>query len=307
MTFLFINTQERAALMGLPYIQQLAYLVAIRPYMDRKTHIVGIKRKISYQSLAEELYIEPHQGIRGGSPTRPQLRRVIKGLQRAGLVEVQSDDKSLILKCLVADGNYSVSEKAVTNPSPETVTKGSSKNPYKSAHYDYSNQKSVMGKSEKGVIPHNSENNLFFYLREKFKKFWHLYPRKADQTGAFEMFARINPDDALFTQMLSSLKAQVENREQLELIGEFVPYWKNPANWLARQCWKDELIPVTTKEQSHATNQHRSGRKSAADLISESCKDADFDFDFEDEPTPETGREGNVFPLDQVRNQRETH
>ncbi|QBR84678.1 hypothetical protein E3983_10065 [Legionella israelensis] len=303
MTFLFINTQERAALMGLPYIQQLAYLVAIRPYMDRKTHIVGIKRKISYQSLAEELYIEPHQGYRGGSPTRPQLRRVIKGLQRAGLVEIQSDDKSLILKCLVADGNYSVPEKAVTNPSPEAVTKASSKNPYKSAEYDNSNQKSVMGKSEKGVIPHNSENNLFFYLREKFEKFWNLYPRKADQTGAFEVFARINPDDALFTQMLSALKAQVQNREQLELIGEFVPYWKNPANWLSRQCWKDELIPVTTKEHNHATHQHRSGRKSAADLISESCQGADFDFNFEDEQPAQTSRNENIVPIGQGRNQ----
>ena len=302
MTFLFINTQERAALMGLPYIQQLAYLVAIRPYMDRKTHTVGIKRKISYQSLAEELYIEPHQGIRGGSPTRPQLRRVIKGLQRAGLVEVQSDDKSLILKCLVADGNYSVSEKAVTNPSPEAVTKTSSKNPYKSAEYDNLNQKSVMGKNAKGVIPHNSENNLFFLLREKFEKFWDLYPRRADQTGAFEEFARINPDDALFTQMLSALKAQIQNREELKIMGEFIPYWKNPANWLARQCWKDELITVTSKEYKHATHQHRSSRKSAADLISDSCQGADFDFNFEDEQPVQAGRGENVVPIGQNGN-----
>ncbi len=37
MGFLFVNTVELSALMGLPYIQQSAYLLGIRPYMDRET------------------------------------------------------------------------------------------------------------------------------------------------------------------------------------------------------------------------------------------------------------------------------
>ncbi|WP_262337374.1 hypothetical protein [Legionella genomosp. 1] len=72
MDFLFINPQELSALAGLPYVQQVAYLTGIRPYMDRKTLIVGgVKRRISYQSLSEALYVEPHQGItNSGSPSR---------------------------------------------------------------------------------------------------------------------------------------------------------------------------------------------------------------------------------------------
>ena len=38
-----INDDELAALCGLPHQQQLVYLRGIRPYMDVKTGIVGIK------------------------------------------------------------------------------------------------------------------------------------------------------------------------------------------------------------------------------------------------------------------------
>ena len=57
-----INSEELETLCGLPHIQQLAYLRGIRPYMDVKTGVTGIKRRISYQSIAEQLYIEPHPG-----------------------------------------------------------------------------------------------------------------------------------------------------------------------------------------------------------------------------------------------------
>lgn len=48
-----INENELNALCGCQYMQQLAYLRGIRPYMDIKTNIVGIMRGISYQSIAE--------------------------------------------------------------------------------------------------------------------------------------------------------------------------------------------------------------------------------------------------------------
>lgn len=64
MHFLFVNAEELEALMELPYIQRLAYLMGIRPYMDRETCIVGIKRRISYQSLREALYVAPIAGVK---------------------------------------------------------------------------------------------------------------------------------------------------------------------------------------------------------------------------------------------------
>jgi hypothetical protein len=111
MDFLFINTHELSALSGLPHIQRLAYLFGIRPYIDLKTLTTGIIRKISYQSLSEALYVEPHQGIQSGSPSKQQLRRAIKGLEQAGLIKIQSTRKNLILKCLLADPDNSVPNK----------------------------------------------------------------------------------------------------------------------------------------------------------------------------------------------------
>lgn len=101
MNFL-LNQNELAALDGLPHLQQLAYLRGIRPYMDLQTGIVGIKRRISHQSISEQLYIEPRPGIKSQSFSRDQIRRAIAGLVRAGVIVIQSEDMHLILKCELA-------------------------------------------------------------------------------------------------------------------------------------------------------------------------------------------------------------
>ena len=93
-----INDAELAALCGLPHLQQLAYFRGIRPYMDVKTGIVGIKRGISLQSIAEQLYIEPHQGIKSVSYSRAQVSRALAALERADLIILQSQELKLILK-----------------------------------------------------------------------------------------------------------------------------------------------------------------------------------------------------------------
>ena len=106
-----MNTDELAALCGLPHIQQLAYLRGIRPYMDVKTGIVGIKRGISYQSIAEQLYVEPHQGFKTETCSRMQVRRSLSALEHAGLITSQSQRLKLILKCELATRGYSVQNK----------------------------------------------------------------------------------------------------------------------------------------------------------------------------------------------------
>jgi hypothetical protein len=69
----------------LPYLQQLIYIHGLKPYLDYQNEMIGIKRKVSYQSLSEALYIEPHQGyVQSGSPSKDQIRRSLKALERAG-------------------------------------------------------------------------------------------------------------------------------------------------------------------------------------------------------------------------------
>lgn len=122
-----INGEELEALYGLPHAQQLTYLRGIRPYMDVKTGIVGAKRRISLQSIAESIDIHPHQGVKGEKYSRAQIRRALAALVRQGLITLQSEDLRLILKCNLATLGYSVPNKVVTNPSQEAITNPSIK------------------------------------------------------------------------------------------------------------------------------------------------------------------------------------
>lgn len=103
MNFLFVTIYELDALSEIPLIQRVVYLMGLRPYMDRKTFMVGIKRKISYQSLREALYVAPIKGVKTGCPSHQQMKRAIKSLARQGIIEIHSTTKNLVVKCLLAD------------------------------------------------------------------------------------------------------------------------------------------------------------------------------------------------------------
>ena len=160
--YLKITSEEISALMGLPYLQQVTYLLGIRPHMDNTTSLVGVKRGISYQSLAETLYVEPHQGIQSGSPSRQQLRRVIKALERAGLVYIQSDDKQLILKCLLANSNYCVQNKADTNPTQQADTNPTQRQPIKSSIVEVIDPKPGIAQTSKADTPLNKYQSKYY-------------------------------------------------------------------------------------------------------------------------------------------------
>ncbi|HHF0526005.1 TPA: hypothetical protein ACPHXX_001331 [Legionella anisa] len=117
-----VNSEELEAIYGLPHAQQLAYLRGIRPYMDVKTGLVGIKRRISFQSIAEQIYIQPHQGVKSEKYSRAQIRRALSALERVGLISLQSEELQLILKCNLATLGYFTENKVVTNPSQKAVT-----------------------------------------------------------------------------------------------------------------------------------------------------------------------------------------
>ncbi|WP_298627625.1 hypothetical protein [uncultured Legionella sp.] len=244
-----VNDNELDALCGLSYIQQITYLRGIRPYMDRNTFVVGIKRRISYQSLAEALYIEPHQGItESGSPSRQQIRRVIKGLERAGLIVIQSFDKHLILKCLLADISYCVQNKPGTNPTQQADTKPHAVIPVNTRISGTTEVKADIDKLLKADTPQIKENN-YIYLLQRFDNFWRMYPEKKSRDRAFEIFQQINPDEHLLQCMLQALYQQITAREAKEAHGEWVPAWKFPANWLSQKCWEDEVKIELTQEK----------------------------------------------------------
>ncbi|MFO9571016.1 hypothetical protein SDB67_14180 [Legionella pneumophila serogroup 1] len=244
-----VNDKELDALCGLSYIQQITYLRGIRPYMDRNTHIVGIKRRISYQSLTEVLYIEPHQGIKeSGSPSRQQIRRAVKGLERSGLIAIQSFDKHLILKCLLADISYCVQNKPDTKPTQQADTKPHAKDLLNIGVSEGAEVKADIDKILKPDTPQLKENN-YIYLLQRFDHFWRLYPEKKSRERTFEIFKQINPDEALLQSMLQALTQQIKAHTEKEAHGEWVPAWKFPANWLSQKCWEDEVKIELTQEK----------------------------------------------------------
>lgn len=236
---MLINHAELEAMSGLLHIQQLAYLKGIRPYMDVKTGITGIKRRISYQSISEQLYIEPHQGIKSQNFSSDQVRRAVYGLVRAGLIEVQSDGMQLILKCPLASTDYFIQNKAAINPPQKSATKPNKELIENTWFSEDETLKADIANTQKAAIPLIKDN--YIYLLQRFDHFWRMYPEKKSRERAFEIFQNINPDEHLLQTMLQALDNQIKSRKTKEAHGEWVPAWKFPANWLSQKCWEDDI------------------------------------------------------------------
>lgn len=117
-----LNDGELDALLGLPDVQVRLYIFGIRRYMDYATGQVGVKRGISWQSLREELAIDPARGRTvKGCPSKDQIRRAALGLQKAGLIRIQSRNMQLIFECLLALGERSVQNKPAIKPPHQTT------------------------------------------------------------------------------------------------------------------------------------------------------------------------------------------
>ncbi|PJE09597.1 MAG: hypothetical protein CK430_11015 [Legionella sp.] len=272
-----INGDELDAMCGLPHIQQLAYLRGIRPYMDVKTGLVGIKRRISYQSISEQLYVEPHQGIKSQSFSRDQVRRAISGLVRAGIIEMQSEDMQLILKCQLATRAFSVQNKAAIKPPQKTTTNPHHKSLVDAGYLRVETSNADIEESSKAALPLNSNNYIF--LLKHFEQFWDLYPLKNSEAKAWQIFQELNPSDELIAQIVTALKNQIQFVQRQQSLGHWVPNWKNPANWLAQRCWND-VIPIEQNlKENHAKNRVNYRNQQAADSLWALCKPDDEESD----------------------------
>lgn len=113
-----ISEAEMEALDGQPLAVRCAYVFAIRPWMDYATGYVGIKRRISYRSIAEALEVEPEQGRHAdnaGKPSKSAVRHIIRFLERRGLLVNKSVGKSLIFYLPIASQDKSALNKSDTS------------------------------------------------------------------------------------------------------------------------------------------------------------------------------------------------
>lgn len=79
-----ITDVERTALLGLPSLSRLVYVLALKPNVAQD----GIVEGVTIQSLREEMFVEPHQGVRNsGSPTPEAIRNALQDLEARGLLK----------------------------------------------------------------------------------------------------------------------------------------------------------------------------------------------------------------------------
>lgn len=269
MNSIIINLEELSALSGLPHLQQLLYLRGLRPYVDYQTGLVGIKRGISYQSLREELFIEPHQGISGGSPSKDQIRRALKGLERASVLCIQSEEKKLVVYCNLVTLSFSVQNKPATNPLQKPTLNWQDK-----VEAGYGAQGSNVNNPApsnrtKPAIP-LKEDNYIIFLSQEFEKFWELYPLKKSKQKAWEQFQHLKLSKDLMTLILKALREQIQFHAQQSSHGIWLPPWKYPANWLSQHCWEDEINVNSMPENNDAVNQ--TSHSAERDSFWEACR-----------------------------------
>lgn len=270
MDYLKINYEELSALSGLPHLQQLLYLRGIKPFVDHRTGLVGVRRGISYQSLSEELYVEPHQGIKSGSPSKDQIRRAIKGLEKAGILQIQSLEWKLIFQCLLVSLPSSDSNKAALNQHEDSARNWPEARPCLAMHNAKSSTKPATSENDKAAIPQGS--NIYVCVLAQFEIFWEMYPKKNSRQKAFEEFQRLNLSDELMSHILTALKKQIDANDILQSQGQWTPKWKFPANWLAQQCWNDEVPTSNPQGERHEIHPRSAPKQHPVDLLWESCK-----------------------------------
>ena len=70
---------------------------------------------------------------------------------------------------------------------------------------------------------------------EDFQKFWDCYPKKVDKAGARKAFEKV---DAPVSVLVQAVEEQRWSGQWMAEGGRYIP---NPAGWLSRRGWEDQL------------------------------------------------------------------
>jgi len=236
-----INDDEREALRGLPMLAREAYVFGLRPFMDYATGIVGIKRGVSWKSIAEELYVEPHQGIDSGEPTEKQLRRAIVWLQKVGLLSENKAERRLIFELLRAsrdqsDRNKEGSKRADQAGRPSTPSQPSNGKPFEPV----TPSKAAGGEIEKAGTP--PESGFLPTSRHPAHEPADRFPMHDDWEPTGNGWKATALRNGLGAATVSA-----------ELLMEFRSYWVNrPDKYQSQGQWEHELAQKLQREIRHA-------------------------------------------------------
>lgn len=71
-----------------------------------------------------------------------------------------------------------------------------------------------------------------------WEQFWNLYPKKTEKVAAAKAWQKLKPDLVLQTAILTRLKKFIA----LDWVGTEKAYIPNPATWLNKRKWEDEIV-----------------------------------------------------------------
>lgn len=149
--YVALTEQELDALRGTDYALTTLYIY-IKQFMDYKTGVVGYARRISHQSISEAMYIEPRQGVKGGSPHISSIRRMLDQLIKCGLLRKSRND-TLVFKLPYADTDNYAQNKA----DKKSTLKADSTKANTGAEFEI---KADIPKKAKADTPHWSLNTI---------------------------------------------------------------------------------------------------------------------------------------------------
>ena len=110
-----VSEPEFKLLYGLPWEAQVLYY-ALRARMDFKTGLVGAVHIITWLTLRDSLYVEPHSGVRFQSLHRESVRLIAAFLERRGLIRSQANAASARLIFLLPQAPLSPFTKKKAGP-----------------------------------------------------------------------------------------------------------------------------------------------------------------------------------------------
>ena len=96
-------------------------------------------------------------------------------------------------------------------------------------------EKAITAASVPALPAGETKQDLF---RERFDRFWKVYPKKVGKGAAEKSFLKLKPSEDLMKTMIQAVEAAKQTRQWQRDGGQYIP---NPATWLNQRRWEDEL------------------------------------------------------------------
>lgn len=75
-------------------------------------------------------------------------------------------------------------------------------------------------------------------IKERFDKFWNVYPKKVSKGNAEKWFAKNKPSEELVNEMIDKINLLKTTEQWKKNNGQYIPY---PSTWLNAKGWEDEI------------------------------------------------------------------